>query len=108
MENFNKGEAMSELDDEITNEIFLEELKQEFYESAAKNMKAMEKLFFEKNFEKLSEIAHDIKGTAGLFGYDEGSKIANRIVTASKNNNKKNVEKSMAELNKYMKKNKII
>ena len=99
---------MSELDDEITNEIFLEELKQEFYASAATNMEAMQKLYKEKNFERLSEIAHDIKGTAGLFGYDEGSEIANKIVIAARKNATKKVKKSLDDLNKYMKKHKII
>jgi|GEM_PF-1141548 len=99
---------MAELDDEITNEIFLQELKQEFYDTAARNMQEMEDLFQTRGWPRLAEIAHDIKGTAGLFGYDEGSRLADQVVIAARKRSRKKVRTALERLKKYLKKNKII
>jgi HPt (histidine-containing phosphotransfer) domain-containing protein len=99
---------MSDLEEEITNEIFLEELKQEFFETTAGNIEAMGKLFTNKDYQKISEIAHDIKGTAGLFGFDEGSEIANRLIQSTNRKKPKEINKLINKLKDYMKKNGII
>ena len=99
---------MGELDDEITNEIFLEELKQEFAENAAWSVQEMKKLLGEKSYKRLAEIAHDIKGTAGLFGYDEGGNLADRIVVAARRKKPGDTEKYLEELTVYFRKKEVI
>jgi HPt (histidine-containing phosphotransfer) domain-containing protein len=99
---------MGELDDEITNEIFLEELKKEFAETAARNVQEMGELLGKLDYNRLAEIAHDIKGTAGLFGYDEGSKLADKIVIAARGKKPDDVGKYLSELKIYFQKNEVI
>lgn len=99
---------MSELDSEISDEMFLEELKKEFTEKCVNNMNTLQELLKVKNFKQISEIAHDIKGTAGLFDYDEASEIADKLVIAARAKNEPEVTKYFNDLNQYMKKNKII
>lgn len=87
-----------------TDQIFMEELKQEFIETTAKNLVDLRQLFKEKNLEEIAKIAHDIKGTSGIFGYDEGTEIARELNIAAKQNNVDKTEELIAKLTDYMKK----
>jgi HPt (histidine-containing phosphotransfer) domain-containing protein len=87
-----------------TDQIFMEELKQEFIETTAKNLVDLKQLFKEGNLEEIAKIAHDIKGTSGIFGYDEGTEIARELNIAAKQNNVDKTEDLIDKLADYMKK----
>jgi len=91
-----------------SDEIFMEELKQEFKEAAAKHMVDLPVLFSENKFEEIGKIAHDIKGTAGVFGYDGGTDIARDLQYAAQNNDAADTKALIEKLADYMKKNQVI
>ncbi len=91
-----------------TDEIFMEELKKEFKETVAGNLSEMASLYQEKNFEEISRIAHDIKGTSGIFGLDEGTEIARQLQYAAQNKETGKVMQLLEQLTDYMRKNEII
>jgi HPt (histidine-containing phosphotransfer) domain-containing protein len=91
-----------------TDEIFMDELKQEFKETVAVNLQEMFALFQKKNFVEIARIAHDIKGTSGIFGLDEGTEIAKQLQYAAQEEKAEEVEKLLNQLKVYMKENEII
>jgi len=91
-----------------TDQIFMDELFQEFKETVAKQLKEMPLLYRENNFNRIKEIAHDIKGTSGIFGLDEGTAIAHKLVQAAKDNKAEETKELLEQLTGYMRKNKII
>jgi HPt (histidine-containing phosphotransfer) domain-containing protein len=91
-----------------TDQIFMDELFQEFKETVATQLKEMSLLYQENNFTRIKEIAHDIKGTSGIFELDQGSEIADKLVQAAKDKNAEETKELLEELNDYMRKNKII
>lgn len=89
-------------------QLFMEELKQEFMESVSRNVVELKRLYAEKNLGEIEKIAHDIKGTSGIFGLDEGTEIARELHAAAK---KRELEKTgvlMEKLIAYMKENGIV
>jgi HPt (histidine-containing phosphotransfer) domain-containing protein len=91
-----------------TDQIFMDELKQEFMETVAVNLKEMSGLFQENNFEEIAKIAHDIKGTSGIFGLDEGTEIAKHLQYAAQDKNAEKTGILLEQLTDYMRKNGII
>jgi HPt (histidine-containing phosphotransfer) domain-containing protein len=91
-----------------TDQIFMDELKQEFMVTVAKQLKEMSLLYQENNFTRIKEIAHDIKGTSGIFGLDEGTAIAQKLVQAAKEKKAEETKELLEVLTDYMRKNKII
>jgi len=91
-----------------TDQIFMDELFQEFKETVATQLKEMSLLYQENNFTRIKEIAHDIKGTSGIFELDQGSEIADKLVQAAKDKNAEETKELLEELTDYMRKNKII
>lgn len=91
-----------------TDQIFMDELKQEFMATVATQLKEMSQLYKENNFTRIKEIAHDIKGTSGIFGLDHGSEIAEKVVQAAKDKKAEEIKELLEELTDYMRKNKII
>jgi HPt (histidine-containing phosphotransfer) domain-containing protein len=59
-----------------SDEEFMDELKREFKATVSRNLVDMRSLHQERNFEDIARIAHDIKGTAGLFELQKGREIA--------------------------------
>ncbi len=91
-----------------TDQIFMEELKQEFMETISQNLADLRQLFADDNLEEIEKIAHDIKGTSGIFGLDEGTEIARQLHAAAK---RREVEKTgglIDKLTQYMKENEIV
>jgi len=89
-------------------ELFMEELKEEFKESVAVNVVKMAECLDSNDLGEIARIAHDIKGTSGLFGFNEGTDIARDLQYAAQN---KEVEKTRAlyyRLVAYMKENEVI
>ena len=91
-----------------TDEIFMDELKQEFKETVAANLKDVSSLFQEKNYAEIAKIAHDIKGTSGIFGLDEGTEIARQLQYAAQEAKAGEIKTLLDQLTAYMKKNGII
>ena len=91
-----------------TDQIFMAELFQEFKETVAKQLKEMPLLYQENNFIRIKEIAHDIKGTSGIFDLNEGTAIAQKLVQAAKDNKAEETKELLEQLTDYMRKNNII
>jgi HPt (histidine-containing phosphotransfer) domain-containing protein len=89
-------------------EIFMEELKEEFKESVANHLKDLPALFAEYKFKEIAKIAHDIKGTAGIFGYDEGTDIAKDLHSAALEKDTEKIKGLIDRLTDYMKKNNVV
>lgn len=91
-----------------TDQIFMDELKLEFMETVTKNLKEMSELFQENKFEEIARIAHDIKGTSGIFGLDEGTEIAKLLQYAAQDEKAEETKELLEKLTDYMRKNGII
>jgi HPt (histidine-containing phosphotransfer) domain-containing protein len=91
-----------------TDQIFMEELKLEFMDTVAANLKEMSQLYQENKFEEIARIAHDIKGTSGIFGLDEGTEIAKLLQYAAQENKAEETKELLEKLTDYMRKNGII
>ena len=91
-----------------TDEIFMDELKQEFMETVAVNLKDMAELYREGKFEEIAKIAHDIKGTSGIFGLDKGTDIAKQLQYAAQDKKAEETKELLDQLTQYMKENQII
>lgn len=91
-----------------TDQLFMEELKQEFMETVTANIIEIVALFQEKNFEEIARISHDIKGTSGIFGYDEGTEIAKQLQYAAQNQEEEKTGKLIEQLSDYMRKQGVI
>ena len=90
-----------------TNKIFMEELKQEFMETVSQNLIDLKRLYEENNLEEIAKIAHNIKGTAGSFGFDEGTEIASELDIAAKNREMEKTKELIDKLATYMKEQSI-
>jgi len=88
-----------------TDEIFMEGLKEEFMETMVTNLTQMAALIKKNKFEAIARIAHDIKGTAGIFGFDEGTEIAKQLQFAAKDEELEKTRELIDRLKEYMKKN---
>jgi HPt (histidine-containing phosphotransfer) domain-containing protein len=91
-----------------TDQIFMDELKEEFKETVTANLKEMSALYQENKFEEIARIAHDIKGTSGIFGLDEGTDIAKLLQYAAQDKNAEKTKELLEKLTDYMRKNEII
>ena len=91
-----------------SDEIFIEELKQEFIETVSQNLIDLKRLYEEKNLVEIAKIAHDIKGTAGIFGFDAGTEIASELNIASRNKEIEKTKELIDKLTTYMKEQNIV
>jgi len=93
---------MSDMNDD---ELFMEELRQEFIESVSQNLKDLLSLVQDGKMEEIRRIAHDIKGMAGTFGMEGGSDIAKDLQIAADNKEADKVKTLIDQLVSYMKEN---
>lgn len=91
-----------------TDQLFMEELKQEFMETVSVNLVDIAALYREKDFEAIARIAHDIKGTSGIFGYDEGTEIAKELQYAAQEKEDQKTGDLIEKLTRYMKEQGVI
>ena len=91
-----------------TDQIFMDELKLEFMDTVSANLKEMAELYQENKFEEIARIAHDIKGTSGIFGLDEGTEIARLLQHAAQDKKAEKTKELLEQLTEYMRKNGII
>jgi len=87
---------------------FMEELRREFKETIAKNILEFQSLFKEAKFADIAKIAHDIKGTAGVFELKKGSEIAAALQQSAQDNEVEMTKSLIEELNAYMREKGII
>lgn len=106
-ENINKESTMAG-DSSTTDQIFMNDLKKEFMETVAQNMVDMNLLIAENKLDEIEKIAHDIKGTAGIFGLDEGTEIARELNYAAKNRDVEKTKELIDKLAAYMKAHGIV
>ena len=100
---------MSDIDkSKDTDQIFMDELKQEFMATVAVNLKEMSELYQQNNFQEIARIAHDIKGTSGIFGLDEGTEIAKHLQFSAQEGDSEETKALLEQLTDYMRKNGII
>jgi len=87
---------------------FMEELRREFKETIAKNIIEFQSLFKEEKFADIAKIAHDIKGTAGVFELQKGSEIAAKLQQSAQDQDMDETKSLIDELIAYMKEMAII
>ncbi len=86
-----------------SDEIFMQDLREEFKDSISNYLVELPALYTEGNFTEIARIAHDIKGTAGVFGYDEGTDIAKELQYAAQEKNAAETQRLLNHLAEYMK-----
>jgi HPt (histidine-containing phosphotransfer) domain-containing protein len=84
-------------------EEFMSELKREFKIRVGSDMVELKSLYKEEKFEDIARIAHDIKGTAGLFALGKGGEIAMKLQQSAQNRESENTRALIDELISYMK-----
>ncbi len=99
---------MSDVPNETEDQLFMQELKEEFKQNVAKNIVELFQYYEDNNIEEIAKIAHDLKGTSGIFGYEEGSDIAGNLNIAAKKNEVDKIKGLLDELNDYLKREKLI
>lgn len=67
--------------------LFIDDLIPEFLDTLGEMLKELEIYTNSKNAEKICSISHDIKGTAGLYGFEEISETAAKIEYAARSHN---------------------
>jgi HPt (histidine-containing phosphotransfer) domain-containing protein len=87
---------------------FMEELKKGFKETIAKNILEFQALYKEAKFADIARIAHDIKGTAGVFELKKGAEIAAALQQSAQAEDVEKIKSLLEELIAYMKENDII
>ena len=87
---------------------FMEELKREFKETIARNILEFHSLYKEEKFADIAKIAHDIKGTAGVFELRKGSEIAAALQQSAQEKEVEKTKSLIEELIAFMKEAGII
>lgn len=86
-----------------TDQLFMDDLKKEFMETVAQNLADMKIWFKENKLGEIEKVAHDIKGTSGIFGLDEGTEIAKELHIAARDRETEKVKELIDKLSDYMK-----
>ena len=89
-------------------EIFLDELKEEFIEKLQKDIQSMNIAFEEGRYGDISRTAHDIKGTIGIFGYYDGTQLALNLQLAAEAGNELKIRDSFDAFVSYRRGQKIL
>ena len=90
------------MENKDSEELFLEALKIEFFEKTSVSLKKLPDLFKNKDFLEIRKIAHDIKGTAGIFKMEKGSEIGTELQDAADKKDIDEVKKLIDEMILYM------
>lgn len=93
---------MDEIIDDISDKIFLENLKSEFKTSVKRNVSRLSEVFEKKNYSEMRKIAHDIKGVAGVFGFEKGTELAADLQKLADDGDKNKIKNSLRELIDYL------
>ena len=98
---------MDEIIDDISDKIFLDKLKTEFERSVKESVSGLQKTGETGSYKDIRRIAHDIKGIAGVFGFDKGAEIASELLRSIDSNDKKDIFRLKEELIDYLSRNVI-
>jgi HPt (histidine-containing phosphotransfer) domain-containing protein len=90
------------------NRAFMEELKEKFILTVNQNLSDIESLLNENKFKEIATIAHDLKGTSGLFGLDEGAVIAKQLQESAQKEDVEETKTWIDKLISYMQENNIL
>ncbi len=93
---------MDEIIDDISDKIFLENLKTEFIITVKDNVSKLTEIFESGNYSELRRIAHDIKGVAGIFGFNRGTELAADLQKLADNGDKIKIRNLLTELIGYL------
>ena len=55
------------------------------------------------SFDSLRTFGHNIKGSGGMYGYNEITNMGAQIETAAKDENLENIKSNLEDLNKFLK-----
>ncbi len=80
---------MNEIIDDISDKIFLKELRKEFIDTVNKNISKLTDFYNSGSYPEMRAIIHDFKGTGGVFGYDRGAEIAGKLLKSIDSNENK-------------------
>ncbi|GIL17440.1 MAG: hypothetical protein BroJett040_11910 [Oligoflexia bacterium] len=83
-------------------EEFLKERAPAYISSRKDDLISMRLAFTEKDLEKLRTIAHNVSGTAGVYGFNDLSQICHQIEIAIKKNDSNEIEKNIKIYENYI------
>ncbi|MEN8152619.1 MAG: Hpt domain-containing protein [Acidobacteriota bacterium] len=98
---------MDDLASEISDKIFLKDLRNEFFLNVISGIEKLEKYIKEENYGEMRKIAHDMKGVSSVFGYDKGSHLSENLMNAIDEKNKKLIKSITDEVIEYYKRDVI-
>ena len=93
---------MNDIIDDISDKIFLKKLKKEFIDTVENNVSILVEYCNTGNYSGMRKIAHDIKGVAGIFGYDRGSELADDLLKLTDTGEKAKILDSKDKLIQYL------
>lgn len=70
---------MSNLDKEISDKIFLKDLKNEFLKSVNQSIIDFKIFLKTDDYENIRKTAHNLKGLSGIFGFEKGSELSKKV-----------------------------
>jgi len=80
----------------------LEFLIPQFLENREDDIKQLEKLLKESNFDQIRIIGHSLKGSGGGYGFDYLTKIGSQIEKMAELKNEQKIKKMIYELENYL------
>lgn len=86
----------------------LEDIVPMFLDSIAENITELNAAISENNFEFITRIGHNMKGSGGGYGFDKISMIGSLIEQAGKNKDKEPIPGFLSELSDYLKRVEIV
>jgi|SRR6056297_2499425 len=74
----------------------------QFLENRKKDIKEIESYLKEDNFKQIKIIGHSMKGSGGGYGFEEITKIGEKIEKAAKDENEEEITRQVEYLNIYL------
>ena len=93
---------MAEIIDDISDKIFLDKLLKEFKESIKEYNGKLKEFRRQNKYYEMGKIAHDIKGIAGVFGFDRATELASLFLENRDSGNRDDMIKISLELEQYL------
>ena len=93
---------MPDILDEISDKIFLDKLLKEFKDSIRGYNVKLKEYRKQEKYVEMGKIAHDIKGIAGVFGFDRATEMASQFLDQRDAGNKDEMIKICLELEQYL------
>ena len=80
----------------------------QFMENRKKDIKEIESYLKKNNYKEIEIIGHSMKGSGGGYGFEEITKIGEKIEKAAKNENKEKIASQIEYLNTYLKEIEVV